>query len=184
MIQLFQDPGAAANIQSTSHTITGMPKPRDVAMASKSTMIEGAAILVVVFLIATSVLEQVGSSRKNLVDWLFPLLIVLSVSLFVFTEMFRELRNRPLLVKGECSSGKVISQRWVRSGRRKSNEIAYEFQVGGVMPMKGHGTDWTNQYCVNMPVLVFYDPDDISRNVAICCTRWRIRTREGILIEP
>ena len=50
--------------------------------------------------------------------------------------------------------------------------------------MTGLGFDCTKTYTAGMSVIVFYDPDDISRNVAICCTGWRVQTLAGFTLEP
>jgi len=50
--------------------------------------------------------------------------------------------------------------------------------------MMGRGTDWTRNYKSNKPVLVFYDPQDISRYVAFCSTGWRVRSTSGATLEP
>ena len=184
MIRLSQDPRAAANIEFASQSVAAMPKPREVVIARKSTLIEAAAVLLVICLAAAGTVRLVNSGDRNPAGWLFALLIVVFLVRFVAGEIFREFRNRSLLAMGTCSAGNVISQRWVKEGRSRRNEIVYEFPVGGAKPMRAHGTDLTKAYCTNMPLLVFYAPDDISRHVAICCTRWRIRSRNGSLFEP
>jgi hypothetical protein len=48
----------------------------------------------------------------------------------------------------------------------------------------GRTRDRTDSYEKDMPILVFFDPEDISRNVAYCSTDWRVQTREGVWLEP
>ena len=181
MIRLFQSPRADAGIKFVTRGLAGLPKPREVKIGD-STGLEVAAVFIILAVVTTACLS--GLRIKSPFEFLFPLAIVLSIVSIVVSEIFTELRNRPLLVKGECSAGKVISQRWVKSGRTKRSKIVYEFPVGVGKPMRGHGTDRTGEYAVNTPLLVFYDPDDIARNVALCCTRWRIHTGDGSLLEP
>jgi hypothetical protein len=80
--------------------------------------------------------------------------------------------------------GRIIAQGMVRVGKHgKVSKINYLFSVGPGKPMSGHGIDDTSAFSKDMRVLVFYDPEDISRYVAYCSTYWRIQTDEGYLLE-
>jgi len=50
--------------------------------------------------------------------------------------------------------------------------------------MTGRGIDLTDYYLKDMPVLVFYDPEDLSKHVAYCCTDWIVRLEDGTFLEP
>lgn len=184
MIQLFQSPRAAAHIESVSQSFSAMPKPREVILGSKSVLLEAAVFCFGIFIVVGMAATPVGRNGSNVFSRLFALAVSLFVMLAISAEILRELRNRSLLTMGACSAGNVTSQRWIKSRRSRRSEITYVFPVGDGKPMRGSATDLTGEYVENMPVLVFYDPDDISRNVAICCTRWRLRTNEGFSFEP
>jgi hypothetical protein len=69
-------------------------------------------------------------------------------------------------------------------GKIKRSEIAYEFKDGTERTWNGKGNDFTFEYLVDTPVLTFYDKVDPARNVAYCCTNWRIRFEDGSLLDP
>jgi hypothetical protein len=106
--------------------------------------------------------------------------------LLIFYAFFSgHIADHSLLKRGKCVVGSVISQRRIRKGRGGSrSEICYSFPVGPGKPMTGRGTDWTRYYAKDMPVLVFYDPEDISKHVAYCCTDWIVRLEDGTFLEP
>ena len=111
---------------------------------------------------------------------LFALLLLL-----IFYALFRgNISDYSLLKRGKCIVGKVISQRKIRGRRGSRSEICYSFPVGPGKPMTGRGIDLTDCYMKDTPVLVFFDPVDISKHVAYCCTDWIVRLEDGTLLEP
>jgi len=157
--------------------------PRHLALAWSFKLNAGIAAVVLTLsgLIAVAMLSERSSAVSS---WLFAVLaflMALSIGVKTCTEL---LRHRSILKMGKSCTGMIVSQRWVRDGRRSSNEVVYEFPVGGPARMVGRGIDRTRMYRVNMSVLVFYDPEDISRNVAFCCTDWRVRNQAGQILEP
>jgi hypothetical protein len=110
--------------------------------------------------------------------------ITLFVFLIFYSLFCSGVSDHSLLKQGKCVAGKVISQRRIKMGRGSQSEITYSFPVGPGKPMTGHGTDWTGFYLKDMPVLVFFDREDISKNVAYCCAAWKVRLEDGTLLEP
>jgi hypothetical protein len=105
--------------------------------------------------------------------------------LLIFYSLFSgDIADHSLLKRGKCVVGSVISQRRIRKGRGSRSEICYSFPVGPGKPMTGRGTDRTDYYLKDMPVLVFYDPEDFSKHVAYCCTDWMVRLEDGTSLEP
>ena len=122
---------------------------------------------------------------NNMVSAIFPVaFITLLVALFLYSLFRSDISDHSLLKQGKCVVGRVISQRRVKMGRGSRSEISYSFPVGPGKPMTGDGTDWTGFYLKDMPVLVFFDPEDISRNVAYCCAAWNVRLEDGTFLEP
>jgi len=160
------------------------PPPRKVTLGVPGKL-AAAALLVVLFVFLWSCIPVIrNGTRVKPVDLLFftgMLVIALPISL---KATLRALWERKLLQIGACSTGKVISQQRIGNWSLKKIVIIYEFPVGGHKPMMGRGTDWTKNYKANKAVLVFYDPQDISRYVAFCSTGWRVRTRAGPILEP
>ena len=107
----------------------------------------------------------------------------LLLSVTIFTMVRDSISDRELITRGECVVGRVTSQRQA-GGKTKRNEIAYEFKDGAERTWKGKGSDFTFEYLVEAPVLVFYDQSDPKRNVAYCCTDWRIRLENGSCLDP
>jgi hypothetical protein len=136
------------------------------------------AYLVVLFGVAQTMLWDSGPVTSSSLI-LFAILIVAGISFAL--GLVRGLLHRKLLRDGSCSTGTVV-RRW-RAGR-KSVSIAYEFPVGGYKPMTGKGSAQAGDYNEGDPVVVFYNPEDISKYVAICGTVWRVRTKTGTVLEP
>jgi len=132
--------------------------------------------------------EYIGVSYKVLRSTASTLFIAsfftLLLLLIVYTLFRADIADYSLLKRGKCVVGNVMSQRKVRGRRGSRSEISYAFPVGLGKPMTGRGTDWTRYYAKDMPVLVFYDPEDLSKHVAYCCTDWIVRLEDGTFLEP
>jgi hypothetical protein len=96
----------------------------------------------------------------------------------------RSVLQRKLVKTGACSVGKVIFEQKTGGAIFKKTRVVFEFPVGGYKPMTGQGSDLTKSYKADAPVLVFYHANDISKYVALCSTVWRVRTKDGVLLEP
>ena len=122
---------------------------------------------------------------SNTVSGVFLAALITPLLLVIFYALFRpDISDYSLLKRGNCVVGTVVSQTRVRSGKGSRSEISYSFSVGPGKPMTGRGTDWTHDYLKDMPVLVFFDPEAISRNVAYCCTGWKVRLQDGTFLKP
>lgn len=113
----------------------------------------------------------------------FVILIVLGLPT-ALKMVVRSLLQRKLLQTGACSVGNVVFERKTGGAIFKKTRIVFEFPVGGHKPMTGQGSDLTRSYKTDSPVVVFYEPSDISSYVALCSTVWRVRTKEGVRLEP
>ena len=98
--------------------------------------------------------------------------------------IIKSIGQRSLLQTGSYSVGTVVAKQRPGLWTLGKSAIAFEFPVGGHKPMTGRGFDWAGKSSVNNPVIVFYDPNDISRYVAACSTPWRVRTQSGELFRP
>jgi hypothetical protein len=94
------------------------------------------------------------------------------------------LRQRSLLQRGSYSVGAVLAKQKPGLWSFGKSAITFEFSVGGHKPMTGRGFDWTGKYSASKPLLVFFDPSDISRYVAACSTPWRVHLHSGDLFRP
>lgn len=113
--------------------------------------------------------------------FVFGIPIVLIAGAMFTVRMFRQ---GALIRTGAYSIGRVIFFRKSRSGLSRKKAIAYEFPVGRHKPMTGRGVDWTGKSSMDSSILVFYDPNDISRYVALCSTFWQVRTETGDFFRP
>lgn len=81
---------------------------------------------------------------------------------------------------GEVALGVVVTQEMV--GRKKAHsKIGYEFKDQHGALRYGEGVDQTKRYFPGYPVVVFYSSKTPYKNLAICCTDWRIRTKRATL---
>jgi len=143
------------------------------------------ALLVALWGFLWSCLPVIRSGARvspfNLIFFAGMLVIAMPIAL---KATFRAFWEWELLRTGASSWGKVLSQQRIGSWSFKKTVIIYEFPVGGHKPMMGRGTDWTRNYKADKSVLVFYDPQDISRYVAFCSTGWRVHSSSGTILEP
>jgi hypothetical protein len=117
---------------------------------------------------------------------LFPILAAIAILVFAVHRGMHVLSDAKLIKNGECVFGRIVSQKRVSFGTDGGTcrEIVYSFAVGCGKPMMGRTRDRTDSYEKDMPILGFFDPEDISRNVGYCSTDWRVQTREGVWLEP
>jgi hypothetical protein len=182
MITLF---GAVPGLGDSrlEQQLNGLPRPRIVSIAWRDRII-------LFFVFSFLVLWMIAWTRAMLESWkrqpgwgaLAVLLLPIYASLWVY-ELRRELRNRPILANGEFALGAVTSQQDI-GGRTRRSKIAYEFRDTQGRIWRGKGYDFTKAYAENMAILVFYEPNDPSQNVALCATIWRLRSKHGELISP
>jgi len=127
-----------------------------------------------------------GNGRRvDPVDLVFFLALVIVALPTALRILVRSLLQRKLLATGACSVGQVVFEQKTGGAILRRTKIVFEFPVGGHKPMTGQGSDLTKSYKRNTPVLVFYDPNDISKYVALCSTVWRVRTLVPmVLLEP
>jgi hypothetical protein len=191
-MQLFtlatKRPSAAQSFDSAGNClgiIAGLSKPLTVVLERRARAV---TIFLIFLLFAFLVEFLLAAHRSDLNDIpgiaLFVILCLLALTI-IREKLIVGRSNRRLIEAGECAVGRIISQKRVRERRGPSaSKIVYSFPVGCGKPMTGQGTDETASYTEGMAVLVFYDPDDTSQNVAYCSTSWRIRSNEGHLLLP
>ena len=115
---------------------------------------------------------------------LVPVLAFFILITVVSARAIQEMRNRRLLQCGNCVQGRVVDRIRVRGGKRSRTMIVYKFAVGPGKPMTVKVAGYSGSCSVNSPVLVFYDPDRLERNVTFCSTGWRVCDEDGRVIEP
>jgi len=112
---------------------------------------------------------------------LFAIPVLLAVIARVIINFIGQ---RKLLHTGSYSIGTVVAKQKPGFWSFGKSMIAFEFPVGGHKPMTGRAFDWSGNLAQGKSVVVFYDPSDISRYVALCSTPWQVRTESGELFRP
>jgi hypothetical protein len=179
----------AERMGKESQTITALPKPRKLDLHWK-----GKLAILLVLLVITGILHWLYSLLKrpelniNTESHLSTIIMVVVIFVcclaFIGRGVVNELREVALLRAGECGVGKILSHRRIGGGRGAWREVIYSFPVGRGKPMTGRGKDRTFHYSKDQPILVFYDPLDISHHVAYCSTWWRNQIGNGVCLEP
>jgi hypothetical protein len=89
------------------------------------------------------------------------------------TTILIEKRTRRLLIEGEVTLGRVISQT-LTGGRHRRSTITYVFSDGAGLDRKGSGYDRNRELYEDMVVPIFYDFREPSQNIPECSTAWEI----------
>ena len=175
------------SVEGREWRICALPTPRNLKMG----WLSWAKLFVVVLVVGIGFstfggyLMAFHRMLSGIVSAIFLMAFITLFVLLIFYSLFRsDISDHSLLKRGKCVVGRVISQRRIKMGRGSRSEISYSFPIGPGKPMTGRGTDWTGFYSKNMPVLVFFDTEDISKNVAYCCIAWKVRLEDGTFLEP
>ena len=183
MITLFGSVPGPFDDSRLQQQLDGLPRPRIVSIAWRDRII---LLFVFLFLCVWTILwtQAILESWKSRTDWtLFAVLFLVIFAALWLYELRRELQNRAILANGEFALGRVTSQQDV-GGKSRKSKIAYEFTDAHGRTWSGKGYDTTKAYTENMSLVVCYKPNDPSRNVALCTTVWRLRSKYGELISP
>lgn len=182
MLTLFGTvPGPFRDVE-TRHQLEALPRPRKVTIAWRDRI-----LLLFVFLFlcvwTTFWTKAIIDSWNKRTHWNIFAVSFLLLLLFIWlAQIRRELRNYSLLTDGDVALGRVTSQR-TSGGKNKRSVITYEFADSVGRTWNGKGDDSTKKYIENMAVIVFYDPYEPDKNVAVCTTVWRVRISDGKLID-
>jgi hypothetical protein len=86
-----------------------------------------------------------------------------------------------LLEHGEAVTGRVLRQ-W--TDQKRNSWIEYEFTDFVGLSHRGSALDRTNQLFAGMPLVVFYDRDNPSRQIAYCSTLHEVMLPSGAAAHP
>jgi len=188
MLPLPTEPGAPDSFRPSQQRnlyrdLTLQDPPRNVTLSpvAKLALILPLFLLWIFYLNLVAVLRHPRQTDQLQLLFLFAIPVLLAIAAKFIVQ---SLRQRSLLRTGSYSIGTVLAKQKPSLWSFGKSAIAFEFSVGGHKPMTGRGFDWTGKYSANKPLLVFYDPSDISRYVAACSTPWRVRTHSGELFRP
>ncbi|HTP69261.1 MAG TPA: hypothetical protein VMJ35_10195 [Dongiaceae bacterium] len=188
MLPLPTDPVAAKPIPpgqrlNTYRNLILQDPPRNVTLnpIAKLVIIVPLFLLWVFYLNLVVVLRHPRQTGELQMLALFaiPVLFAVLARVIIHTIAYRS-----LLRAGSYSIGTVVAKQKPGLWSFGKSMIAFEFPVGGHKPMTGHGFDWSGNLAQGKPVIVFYNPSDISSYVALVSTPWRVRTQSGELFRP
>ena len=120
---------------------------------------------------------------QTTVDRVLSIVFPTALAVLLLLNVRVDLRARTLVTRGACVIGRITKQK-IRGYKTMWSDVRYEFNIASGTNVAGKGTDYTFVYLEKTPVLVFYDPNNPQRNVAYCCTFWRIRADATTLLEP
>jgi hypothetical protein len=148
-------------------------RPRTVRMSWKGHLFTIAVsvctvfVIWLVFVMASTVLRPpAGSVFKG-----FLMVGVLGWWLWSCLAFFRErIRERNLFIDGDFATGVVLS----RTEGRNGPYIVYSFRPPSGSSLQRRCRDYSNDQFEQMPLHVFYDPTDPSRNAALESSVFRI----------
>jgi uncharacterized protein (DUF983 family) len=88
--------------------------------------------------------------------------------------------HRRLFASGRPALGRVLQQRyqgvWVGTGFISlGSRIRYEFADSEILPMRTNAHDYSRSLFQDMPVLVFYDPQNPARNIGMGCSLYELK---------
>ena len=174
MISLFQSSRSQEAAARYALSIQQLPKPRKVSLG------ENGDRQIFGYLLVFGICCFIGVSviRDNWHAGDIPFAFFVSAIPFfgagmILYQVYKEYLNLALLKSGECCPATVTSQR--KAGRRGTQSVIdYGFSDNAGRSGVGSGNDLTLRYAENMSVPVFYESARPSRNVAICCTIWKI----------
>jgi hypothetical protein len=87
-----------------------------------------------------------------------------------------DLSKRELIRSGEASVGRVIFQAQIGTGRGSWICTSYAFLDTAGRGFIGQGRSYSDGLGTGAPLVIFYDPLDPKRNIALDCSRIRVKT--------
>ena len=117
----------------------------------------------------------VSSPLVTLRDLAPLLLFALIWSVIGITTIRSARRDRKLLSEGELAIA-IVTHQELSGGKRRQSKIRYEFKDATGRLVRGGGTDESWELYEDMEVPVFYDAEDLGKNVALCAATCELRT--------
>ncbi len=120
--------------------------------------------------------EIAASSPTAALRDLGPLLLFALIwSVIGITTIRSNRRDRKLLAEGDLAIA-IVTHQELSGGKNRQSKIRYEFRDATGRLVEGEGIDESWEVYEDMEILVFYDPEDPGRNVAICAASCELRT--------
>jgi len=114
--------------------------------------------------------------KDRLDDARFILILACWVTGLISLPLIPERSNRTLLRDGEVTVGRVVYQQTVQPGKDGWSAIFYAFADRRNRGFIGRGQDYSDSLAQGAPVVVFYDPLNPNKNVAMECSRFSVKS--------
>ena len=150
-----------------------VPKPRPLRWNWR---MKAAAILMAL-IIGIAIWMLLGHLDRERIDTAGPIFILACwATALISLPLIPELSNRKLLTEGEVALGRVVYQQTVQPGKDSWSAIFYAFADGRNRGFVGRGQDYSDSLAQGAPVVVFYDPLNPNKNLAMECSRFSVKT--------
>jgi hypothetical protein len=165
-------------IHSSIQLLLSLPRPRRVRVGLTGTLGLITLLSAVILLCLLSMVpfawhdSPVASRNSPLIPLLF---VAFVVSAWVVPAIFREKRNWSLLRDGDVALARVFAQSRAQRGRTTYSKIEFEFQTSSGQIIRNSQKDLTEKVFEEMPIPVYYDPLDPSKNIAVCASYLKIQ---------
>jgi predicted RNA-binding Zn-ribbon protein involved in translation (DUF1610 family) len=136
----------------------------------------GVAILLFCLVIDVWSLISIRAVSKG--DWTAAFTVaifVTGIALVFGLPLLPDLSKRGLIQLGEVSVGRVILQTQVGAGRNSWVSTSYAFLDAAGRGFIGQGVSYDDGLGKGAPLVVFYDSLDPNRNVAMDCSRIKVK---------
>jgi hypothetical protein len=164
-----------AEEEEHSRAVLAVGRPRPVRLISAGRFYFGvlaAIVLAVEVLLLRHFAALYGETRSvaefTLWDWMAAVIVVALLGILIGLPL-RLKRQRVLLETGEVALGRVTKQ-WRARG---NSWIQYEVSLGGAT-LKKKSLDASHRLYTGMKVPVFYDAEDLSRQVPCCAAYYEV----------
>ena len=135
------------------------------------------AVLTVLIIAILIWIVPAHSVRGRFNDGGSILILVCWVTALIALPLVPELSNRELLTDGEIAVGRIIYQ-IEQPGKDRRSAILYAFADGRNRGFVGRGFDISNSLGRGAPVIIFYDPLNPNKNVAMECSRFSVKSTQ------
>ena len=153
-------------------TLLNIPKPRKLSWSWRMKAAVSLLTAMMFFVIWTVVAYL---SSGDFRDPLIVLILVGWACALIAFPVLPELPNGKLLREGELVVGRVIHQETFSGSRDTWTVIFYAFADGANRGFIGKGRDYSDSLAHGAPVVVYYDPLNPERNVAMECSRLSVK---------
>jgi hypothetical protein len=164
--------------------LLNLPIPRNVRISAKGWLRIGfgvAVFLGIAFILSRQPTPDFPMSLlQRIREKAVPVVVLLAIGCWANLNLVRQFWSHvPLLKSGSVAIGRVVAQRYqnVTLGSDligRYSLVDFEFRDKQDLRVSGAGHDYTKSLFDEMPVLLFYDPQEPFRNVALGCSLFMV----------